>query len=264
MPLIAQDTQLRRTRRISTVILTCGSAMLLIVALLALPLAKKRLFNAGGPHWESNNTPAPSAPIAPRWNGATTGTSGVKPNSSVGNKGPTTVPVTVSIPSSATAPGSSTMPAYAVPNPSANPAAPTITLPDPTPGSPTWAMPADAPIPALPSGPGSPQSSNDSRSSDVRAAGMWTVPGSDGRYQATTATASMPYPSAPKAPNAGGLEPSNSSPGYAGSSDQPETAASGPISSPAQTVEPGVARLDGTIVKQARRPTYELARPSLY
>ncbi len=251
---VAKDEQ-PRNRRLVTVALTGGSAILLLLALIALPFGKQRLFNAGGPHWQSNS-PAPSAPLAPSWNGAVEGSTGSAAGGYL-NKGPTTVPVTASISSSpvaslpgattstSTTSGSSAIPSLAVPNSSANPAAPSITLPDPTQG---WSMPSSAPIPSLPSPTGSPQSS---------------ATGTSSGHPALAAAASPRYPSYPRTPYADGFEQMNSGPGYAGSSDRPQAASASTLSS-APTVEPGVARLEGTIEKQAQRPTYDLPRPSLY
>jgi hypothetical protein len=241
-----------RNRRLAMV-LTGGSAMLLVVALIALPFGKQRLFNARGPHWEANS-PAPSAPVAPRWGGAAEGSSGSAAGGGQVNRGPTTVPVTASISSLPVAPlpGATTSASRdsgsaAVPNSSANPAAPSITLPDPTQG---WSVPSSAPIPSIPSPPGSPQSS--------------ATP--TGRSDPTmAAVAPLRYPSYPKTPYADGFEQMNSGPGYAGSSDRPAAvAASRSTVSSAPMVEPGVARLEGTIEKQTQRPTYDLPRPSLY
>jgi hypothetical protein len=240
-----------RNRRLATMVLTGGSAMLLLVALIALPFGKQRLFNARGPHWEANS-PAPSAPMAPRWGGAAEGSTGSAAGGGQASRAPTTVPVTASISSSPVAPlpgattsASTDSGSAAVPNSSANPAAPSITLPDPTQG---WSVPSSAPIPSIPSPPGSPQSS--------------ATP--TGRGDSAMAAATAPrYPSYPKTPYADGFEQMNSGPGYAGSSDRPGAASRSTLSS-APTVEPGVARLEGTIEKQTQRPTYDLPRPSLY
>ena len=236
----ATDEQPRH-RRLTTLVLTGGSAMLLVVALIALPFGKQRLFNARGPHWE-DNSPAPAAPMAPRWGGAADGSSGSTGGGYQASKTPTTVPVTASISSAPVAPlpgetgsSSATSGAAGVPNSSANPAAPTITLPDPTQGTPSWSLPSSAPIPAIPSPAGSSQSS-------------------------ATSPRVAPYPATPYGD---GFEQMNSGPGYAGTSDRPQAASQTVVSS-APTVEPGVARLEGTIEKQAQRPAHDVARPSLY
>ena len=67
----------------------------------------------------------------------------------------------------------------------------------------------------------------------------------------------------PTTPYADGFEQMNSGPGYAGTSDRPQEATQATFNS-APNVEPGVARLEGTIEKQAQRTTHDLARPSLY
>jgi hypothetical protein len=230
-----------RHRRLTTLVLTGGSAMLLVVAMIALPFGKQRLFNAKGPHWE-DTSPAPAAPMAPRWGGAADGSSGSTGNGYQASKTPTTVPVTASISSAPVAPlpgetssSSATPGAAGVPNSSANPAAPSITLPDPTQGAPSWSLPSSAPIPALPSPASSSQSS-------------------------ATSSRNVPYPATPYAD---GFDQMSSGPGYAGTSDRPQAASQTMVSS-APTVEPGVARLEGTIEKQAQRPAHDVARPSLY
>lgn len=243
-------TDERPRNRRSILILTGGSAMLLVAAMIALPFGKQRLFNLRGPHWE-DNSPAPAAPMAPRWNSG-----GDSSGGSQASKAPTTVPVTASISSSSgaslpgTAPSASTPSgSSAIPNSSANPAAPSITLPDPTQGAPSWSLPSSAPIPSIPGPPGPPQSS---------------ATGNGNRNAVVAASATLPqYSPYPTTPYADGFEQMSSGPGYAGSSDRPQAASRTSFSS-APTVEPGVARLDGTIEKQAQRPAHDLARPSLY
>lgn len=220
-------------QRISTAILMGGGALFLLLALSPL-VSNKSDKPAGNSTAFQPTSPAPSAPVAPAWNTART------------------------------APAA---PAPTIVKP-ANDA--TISIPAAIPAPPTEVLrPSDVNMPKLPD-----QSQTWPRPAPQRPTDAMGFAGGTQRLAPPPATTNMPMPNNyPTTPFAG-YETVPANPAYYGSvqasANQPvsvadRTAMPGVGSRyPTTAVEPGVARLDGTIDKTPYRPNYDSARPSLH